>query len=271
MGSKVLLALVRVLVVVIALGVVGLGAFAKILIHDIEVRGNLIVNLTNMDSQGEDAAWRAFIRTAVGNQLRIWVAIATGSFSALATLLVLFGFHVQRMRLPTAFLLPLELLSALSMATAFAATLSLALSYPSALSNPNSSADLASFAMLLPLSRAYAIASGTGMFLGLTATMSFLIQAIHRLRDSKACSFEPTGSALSMSYGYQVPPVNDSRAGSPSQDEEKGLAGAAAAMGTGDSAQSKEESPVDWPLAVAQKMNVANIRPHRPWSEMPKK
>ena len=221
----------------------------------------MILNLANLASGDEDTVWRAFMRTAIDNQLRIWIAIGTGSFTTLTTILVLFGVCVQRMHLPTAFLLPLELLSSLSIATAFGATLSLALRYPTSLPNPGASSDLASFAMLLPLSRAYAIGAGTGMFLGFTATISFLIQTIHHVRDSKACSFEPTASTLGMGHEYQVTAV---------QDEEKGLVKEGADMGRRTSAESKGEGPVSWPQAVAKRIEAVNIRPHRPWSEIPK-
>lgn len=243
---------------------------AKLIVHDVEVRGFVILNLANLASQDEDAVWRAFMRTAIDNQLRIWIAIGTGSFTTLAALVVLLGVFVQRVHLPTAFLLPLELLSSLSMATAFGATLSLTLRYPTSLPNPNSSMDLASFAILLPISRAYAIGTGTGMFLGFTATFSFLIQTIHRVRDSKACSFEPTASTLGMGYEYQVSAMQESRTLSPVQDEEKGLAEAGASMGRRDSLESRTDGSVNWPQAVAKRMDAVNIRPHRPWSEMPK-
>lgn len=193
--------------------------------------------------------------------------MAAGSFSTLATGIVLLGVNVQRVRLPVAFLLPLELLSSLSMAAAFGATLSLTLGYPAALPNPNGSSDLASIAMLLPLSRAYAIASGSGMFLGLTSTISFLVHTIHRVRDSKACSFEPTGSSLGMSHDYQIPTklsedeIDD--------DEEKGLVGAGAGLGRSDSMKSKDGASSEWPLEGAKRTEPV-IRPHRPWSEMPK-
>lgn len=227
-----------------------------------------MLNLANLQAQDDDAVWRSFMRTAIDHQLHIWIAIASGSFTALATLLVLLGSQIQRMHLPTFFLLPLELLSSLSMATAFGATLSLALKYPTSLFNLNISSELASFAMLLPLSRAYAIATGAGMFFGLTSTISFLIRTIHRVRDSKACSFEPTTSTLGMGHGYQVPTIRDSKGDLEVQDEEKGLVEAAADMGRG-SEQSKEES-VRQPLAVAKKLDAVHVRPHRPWSEIPK-
>lgn len=228
-----------------------------------------MLNLANLESQDDDAVWRSFMRVAINNQLPIWIAIAAGSFTTLATVLVLFGSQIQRMRLPTFFLLPLELLSSLSMATAFGATLSLALKYPNSLFNLGISSELASFAMLLPLSRAYAITTGAGMFFGLTSTISSLVRTIHRVRDSKACSFEPMTSTLGMSHGYEVPAIRDSMAHSAVQDEEKGLVYAAADMGKRDLEQSGERT-ISWPLAVAKKLEAANVRPHRPWSEMPK-
>ncbi|KAF2445631.1 hypothetical protein P171DRAFT_512892 [Karstenula rhodostoma CBS 690.94] len=262
--------MLRVLVVMIALGVVGVGVWVRFIIQDINTRGFTILGVASLESQAEESTWRSFMQIAIDNNLRIWIAIAAGSFSAFASILIILSLAIQRLRLPTPFLLPFELFSSLSLATAFAATLSLALKFPATLSNSHSSADLASFAMLLPLSRGYAIGAGTGMFLSLTTTISFFIQTIHRVRDSKACSFEPTASGLGMSHEYQMPAMDVTQ----SRDEEKGLVGAGAEMGRRESVQSgkvKEGKVVSWPLAVAKKMEAANIRPHRPWSEMPKK
>ncbi|KAL5392574.1 hypothetical protein PMIN02_006085 [Paraphaeosphaeria minitans] len=263
----------------IALSVVGAGVWARFIIQDIQNHGFIILDVANLESQNEDAAWRAFILTAIETHLRIWVAIAAGAFSTLATLLVTLSTTLPRLRLPTPFLLPLELLSSLSLATAFAATLSLALKFPVILSNSPSSSDLAAFAMLLPLTRGYAIGAGGGMVFSLTTTTSFLVQTIHRIRDSKACSFEPTASGLGMGHEYQVPAMEGG--GAQSKDEEKGLAGAGAEMGGRESVQSgsgtgmgmgkRKGEKVSWPLAVAKKLDNANIRPHRPWSEMPRK
>ena len=109
------------------------------------------------------------------------------------------------------------------------------------------------------------------MLFGLTTTFSSLVQAIHRIRDSKACSFEPTGSSLGIGHGYQVPTMHDSWVEPSPGDEEKGLVGAGAQMGRRDSAQSKEEAVVSWPAAVARSSTGSNSRPHRPWSELPER
>jgi hypothetical protein len=130
--------------------------------------------------------------------------------------------------------------------------------------------------MLPPLARGYAIAAGTGTFFSLASTMSFLVQTIHRVRDSKACSFEPTASAPGMGYDYAASTGDTPQSG----DEEKGLAGAAADMGKLESEVSQsgsgkekeeEEEEVSWPLAAVKKTQAADTRPHRPWSELPKK
>lgn len=79
-----------------------------------------------------------------------------------------------------------------------------------------------------------------------------------------------------MGYEYQVSSIDGN--GLQSSDEEK-LVGAGADMGRRESVQSgvargKEEQAADTvsrPLAVATQMEAANIRPHRPWSEMPRK
>lgn len=70
-----------------------------------------------------------------------------------------------------------------------------------------------------------------------------------------------------MDYGYQIPTTQEGQ----SVDEEKGLVGAGAEMGKSESKQSGTEEAGSWPLAVAKRAEPAVVRPHRPWSEMPKK
>lgn len=94
-GNAVLIGL-RGFAVLIALAVVGLGAWctlcrllpfwdvvilvlttptAKVIIHDAEVRGDLVLDLAGLPADREEA-WRSYIDDAVNSQTRIWIAIA---------------------------------------------------------------------------------------------------------------------------------------------------------------------------------------------------
>jgi hypothetical protein len=52
---------------------------AKFIIRDIEDRGFAILDLANLESPAENSSWRAFMRTAIDSQLRLWIAIAAVS------------------------------------------------------------------------------------------------------------------------------------------------------------------------------------------------
>jgi len=168
----------------------------------------------------------------------------------------------------------------LSMGTAFGAIMSLVMKFPSSIDTA-SSPDLESWAMLLPLTRAYAIATGSCMFLLIITSITSLIKAVHRLRDSKACSFEPTASSLGIDHSYQAVAPRTSRGPVPTMydpakpldahiaDEEKGLVGAGAEMGRRESRQSQTEMEVSWPIGVRKPEEAVQKRPSRPWSEIP--
>lgn len=187
---------------------------------------------------------------------------------------------------------PLELLCTLAMTAAFASTLTLALNltpYDTPLLSTSNSADLTSFHMLLALTKGYAIAAGTGAFVLLCTSASALIHTCHRARNAKPCSFEPTASALGMGHGYQavvprtsrgpVPTLYDPQKPIPAElvqmqggnDEEKGFANAGAEMGRRESVARSEGEGISGPLGLKRPEEVAQMRPARPWSEMPKR
>lgn len=187
--------------------------------------------------------------------------------------------------------IPLELLAMLAMAATFGAALSLTLKFGSPTLVTAPAPDLKTFSVLIPLSQAYAIAAGTGLFFLLTTWLTSIVQTCNRARDSKPCSFEPTASALGMGHGYQAEVPKQSRGPIPtlydpdlplpdfekdtrgSSDEEKSLAGDGAAMGRRDSANAEfvDDKEISGPLGLQKPEEVANMRPARPWSEMPKR
>ena len=90
-GAAILTTL-RVLGVIAALAVVGLGAWGMlyharklqwtltnradiIMVHDVEVRGSVLLDAVNIPQDKEDA-WQAFFDAVVNSQTRIWIAIA---------------------------------------------------------------------------------------------------------------------------------------------------------------------------------------------------
>jgi hypothetical protein len=204
------------------------------------------------------------------------------------------------MHMPAWFAIPLELITTLSTGAAFGAALSLTLKLGSPALTTAPAPDLKTFAMLIPLSKAYAITTGTGLLLLLITSMTATIQACSRLgRDAKPCSFEPTASGLGMGHGYQaalpkksrgpIPTLYDpnmplpefdeketqSRSrGSSVGDEEKVIvgAGAGAELARRDSANSRmgDDKEISGPLGLQRRpTEVANMmRPARPWSEM---
>jgi len=271
-----------------------------------EIRGELILGSVLLRPDSQDA-WRQIFDAAVTSQTRVWVAMATvrttnpstpietnpmqGCFTAIATVLITLSEKTERMHITAWFAIPLELISMLAMAAAFGATLSLTLKIgaPELVTAP--APDLKTFAVLLPLSRAYAIVAGTGLFLILTTLMTSIVQSCNRVRDSKPCSFEPTASGLGMGHGYQATLPKQSRGPVPtlydpdmelpdfekqersSSDEEKGLAGAGAEMGRRDSANADlaDDKTISGPLGLQRPEDVAQMRPSRPWSEMSKR
>ncbi|KAF1963730.1 hypothetical protein CC80DRAFT_12266 [Byssothecium circinans] len=314
--STAALTALRVLGIVVALGVAVLGAWSKFIIHDIDTTGASVLNSATLESQEKKDAWQSFFKVAVGSTIKIYIAIAAASFTALTTTILLLSQPLPFLRLPTLLSLPLEILSTLSISAAFAAALSAAMSTTnytfSSRINPSTdlpanmimldtstSALLKAFSALLPLSKAFAIAAGVGAFLMICLSASTVIQTCHRARDSKPCSFEPTASALGMGHGYHavgvpriskgaVPTIYDPLKPDPTAqgglgDEERGILGQGAEMGRRDSGTSslrmekrdmggdERGGDISGPIGLKRPEEVAQMRPARPWSEMPKR
>lgn len=186
---------------------------------------------------------------------------------------------------------PLEFITMLSMAAAFGATLSLTLKLGDPALTTAPAPDLRTFAMLIPLSKAYAITAGGALFLLLISWITSLVQTCHRAGDSKACSFEPTASTLGIGHGYQAPMPRTSRGPVPtfydpskpmpdldkeariSSDEEQGLIVGGVELGRVDSVNGSVagDKEITGPLGLKKPSEVANMRPARPWSEAPKR
>lgn len=291
MGAATIAVMVmRMLVVVISLAIVGMSAWAKVIIHDMEIRGNVILESILLRPEAQEA-WRQLFDSAVNSQTRIWVTIACGCFTAITTILIFLSQKTERMHMSAYLAIPLELTAMLAMGAAFGATLSLTLKIGTPVLVTAPAPDLKTFSVLVPLSKSYAIAAGIGVFLLLTTWMTSVIQTCNRARDSKPCSFEPTASSLGMGHGYQarlpkksrgpIPTLYDPTMSLPdfekqersSSDEEKGLATAGADLGRRDSANSDlaDDTQISGPLGLQRPEEVANMRPARPWSEMPKR
>ncbi|KAF2267488.1 hypothetical protein CC78DRAFT_541720 [Lojkania enalia] len=281
----------RTLAVAVALAVIGLGAWVQHTVHDVEIRGTVVVDVTRL-SVDEDNKWLDFMDAVVDSQIQIWVAIGSGCFAFLAGVHILLSIKVDRFKVSRYILVPVELLSMIVMGGAFAATLTLAIKLAPRCRDLDtaSSPDLASFAMLCPLSTGYSIASGVGWFVLAITSTAATIAACHHRREQKACSFEPTASALGMSHGYQAvtPPMPRStiptmydpskpEPASPVKDpgeEEIGLAIAAAEMGKVDlgiGLKDGEDHEISGPLSLKKPEEVRQMRPARPWSEAPKR
>ncbi|KAH7378273.1 hypothetical protein BKA66DRAFT_610409 [Pyrenochaeta sp. MPI-SDFR-AT-0127] len=295
-GKTVLIGL-RVLAVIVTLAVVGLGAWIKFIIHDIGIRGDGILDIISLESPIKDQDWRDYFTMVLSGVTRIWVSIATASFASLASILITLAIVIDRMRMSSTVLVPIECLSMCAMATAFGTSLSLAMSL-NAFSNSRldavDSPELASFAMLMPLSKGYVLAAGIGWFLILVACIVATANACNRARAKESCSFEPTASALGMAHGYQavipntprdrVPTMYDpqrplrAEPESPKSDEEKGFANEGSQMGRRDSGLSEiGKTSIDVGkeitglLSLEKPQKVLQIRPSRPWSEVPRK
>ncbi|PVH95607.1 hypothetical protein DM02DRAFT_617813 [Periconia macrospinosa] len=290
----------RVLALVVMMGVVALTAWSKIIIIDIERRGASVVDTMIFNTEADREAWRSFFSVVLNNGFKIWIALACGSFTILATLTVLLSNLIAKLHLRPLITIPLQALSTLATTTAFAFTLSATLSltnftfsasYASApgmtFLDTSTSRDLKTFSAMPPFSQTYTIGSGSAaLLLGIT-TVASLIQSCCAGRSGKACSFEPTASRLGMSHGYQAdePTMFDPAKPEPAavmmMDEEKGsLLGGAADMGgrrspdgsvrMGMGGQQELSDGISGPLGLKKPEDVVLMRPARPWSEMPK-
>jgi hypothetical protein len=221
------------------------------------------------------------------------------AFASLAGVIIVLASILDRMRMSPALLAPIECLCMCAMAISFGTALSFTLSldvFSKTRLDASTSADLMTFAMLVDLSRGYAIAAGVGGLLFLVVCVMVTVNACNRARDKESCSFEPTASALGMGHGYvaiTVPPTSRSRVPTMYDprlplrfDEESNLgendarekesATKDVEIGRADSVVSEEgrisfelEKEITGPLSLQKPERVLQIRPSRPWSELP--
>ncbi|KAF1945598.1 hypothetical protein EJ02DRAFT_509285 [Clathrospora elynae] len=293
--GKPIFMVLRVLSLIAALGVVGLGAWTKFIVHDVDVRGTAIIEMIRPE-QSKEQYWRAYFTAVLNGVVRLWISIAGAAFASLAAAIIVLATLSTRMHMSSAVLIPIECLCMCAMATTFGTSLSFVLSLNSfneAGLGGVTSPDLMMFAMLVPLSKGYVAAAGTGWFLFLVAFIVATIDACNRAREKESCSFEPTASALGMSHGYAttIPPamrsrvptmydplkslkVDPEKAPRVKDEEEKDSMSKSGDLGRADSVVSQEgrmsfelekekEIPAPLPGRVLQ------IRPSRPWSELP--
>jgi hypothetical protein len=206
---------------------------------------------------------------------------------------------LDRMRISPSVLAPIECLCTCAMAASFGTALSftsiLNTFSPSRL-DASTSTDLMYFAMLVDLSRGYAIAAGAGGLLFLIACIIATLDTCNHARERESYSFRPTASALGMGFGYAaiaVPPISRSRIptmydprlplrfdevkernstqGSESaiKDIEMGRADLNESEDRRISIEFEKEQDITGPLSLAKPDRVLQIRPLRPWSELP--
>ena len=226
------------------------------------------------------------------NQLLIYQSVLTtqAAFASLAGIIIVLTNILQRMRIASSVIIPIESLCMCAMAAALGVSLSFNMSletFSKTRLDTATSPDLTKFAMLVDLSRGYTIAAGAGWFLFLVTFITATIDACRRAREKESCSFEPTASALGMGHGYAavVPPPSRSRVPTmydpriPSTLFEQNAYGRASVgkdieMGRADSVLSQEgrisyefEKEISGPLSLEKPSKVQQMRPSRPWSE----
>ncbi|KAF2730889.1 hypothetical protein EJ04DRAFT_499695 [Polyplosphaeria fusca] len=288
-AGQIVLAGLRTLVLLVALAVIGLGAWVQHTVHDVEVRGEVVIEMIAMPAAGKDK-WQAFFDAVLGSEMRVWIAIGGGCFAFIAGMLVLLSSKVNRLKVSCYVLVPLELLSMITMAGAFTASLSLAVKLDSSCNglDASTSGDLMAFGMLCPLSKGWSISGGIGVAVLAITSLTALID-LCRHRSKHTCSFEPTASALGMGHGYQavvpplargdIPTLYDPRKpipgtpARPPREDEIGLADAGAPMGVQEPGFIDQHidavSQISGPLGLEKPETVRQMRPARPWSEAP--
>lgn len=207
---------------------------------------------------------------------------------------------LERMRMSTKVLIPLEYVAMCTMAGAFGAALSFAMAlhpYNAFLDTVGSPA-LVDFEKMGLISKIMVVAAGTAGFLLLVLCISVTVAAVNRARAKETCSFEPTASGLGMGHGYQAAAPTTSHSRVPTMydprrpldgkkemkmvDEEEtiGFASQGSQMSFSDSGLSEMrrvqgvlEKDIRGQLNainVEKPPQVLAIRPSRPWSEAPK-
>ncbi|KAB2104322.1 hypothetical protein AG0111_0g7500 [Alternaria gaisen] len=287
-GKSILLSL-RVLALIIALGSLGLGAWSQFIIRDINRRGTGILEMVQPEPQ-QAQLWKDYFIAVLAGAIKIWISIACAAFVSLAGIIIVLTNILQRMRIASSVIIPIESLCMCAMAAALGVSLSFNMSletFSKTRLDTATSPDLTKFAMLVDLSRGYTIAAGAGWFLFLVTFITATIDACRRAREKESCSFEPTASALGMGHGYAavVPPPSRSRVPTmydpriPSTLFEQNAHGRASVgkdieMGRADSVLSQEgrisyefEKEISGPLSLEKPSKVQQMRPSRPWSE----
>lgn len=287
----------RVLVVIVAMVLGGLGAWTKVILHDIDIRGVAVLESVGLESSSDEQFWRNFFDTVLGGIPKIWIAIAASCLASLTGVFVLLSTIFDSMRAPAKFLIPVETLTMCAMFTTFGAVLSFVFSLSTFFTNrlnAASSSDLAMFTTIIPLSKAYIVTAGAAASLIMTTFIISIVDACNRARVKASCSFEPSASALGMDYGQsaitpmavrsRVPtmylPGNaryESQKGAIEDidDEEKGFAKEIGPMGRNDSAlsnhttasQQEIERQITGPVSLQKPEDTLIVRPARPWSE----
>ncbi|KAL6710462.1 hypothetical protein ACN47E_008510 [Coniothyrium glycines] len=287
----------RVLAVIMAMAVVGLGAWMKVIIDDIEIRGFTILDVTQLQPQSDDVYFRNFFNTVLGGDLRMLVTIGASSLASFLCIFVLIATVFDRMRISVTVLVSMEAISMCAMATAFATSLSFALSVdafsPNRL-NTAGSTELILFAMTIPLSKGLNVAAGSGWFVVLVAFIVATVSACNRRQVKEICFFEPNASSLGMGHGPDVvmPITVRSRVptmylpGSPLQEAHRGIieegdeetrsfATEGREMARSDSALSQysyssrsTEIGITALPKLKKPQDMLQVRPGRPWSEL---
>ncbi|KAF2011947.1 hypothetical protein BU24DRAFT_412492 [Aaosphaeria arxii CBS 175.79] len=270
-GAAVLVGL-RSLVIIMALAVVGTGAWKIHTIHDFDRRGQAVLNFTSLNDD-KKTTWLNFFKAALRNEQRIWISVGTGALSFVAMLYIFLALKIDRMKVSPKFLVPLEFLTMLSMAAAFVFSLVTTIDVsPLCVGlDTASDSDLNTFGLFCPMDKGHAAAGGVGVLVLAITSMSAIVSACKRRGGKQNLSFEPDASILDANYDYSSAAASE--IGGPTRsvaEEQIGLANSAAPMGGRDfwPTQEKEDTNVSGPLHLqAPKEAEAQMRPARPWSE----
>ncbi|KAF1361582.1 hypothetical protein EJ07DRAFT_153823 [Lizonia empirigonia] len=291
-GSKTTLTMLRSLALIGAIIVFGLGIWTLIIINDIVDRGQVVFEIFRSRLTDDAPLWSWFIAAAARGTARTGILIVFTSITALAILLIITSNRVYWLRISSSLVMLIEFTAAASSIAVSGCALSLR-----AFSTPPyatlDSADLSYFALLDPLSRAMALTSAATVILLVTTCIASLINLYkHRKQTKDVRSFEPTVSALGMSYGFHalhpqprttrnaIPTMYDpykafqKGPGKPPNAKQVTFANEGAWMSRKDSrwsvsttSQSGIEGDIMRLLEVKRAKRVVLVRPARPWKE----
>ncbi|RMZ69529.1 hypothetical protein GMOD_00006356 [Pyrenophora seminiperda CCB06] len=290
---------IRVLALLVALAIVGLGAWSIIIVRDIEDRSAAVLKTVHPESEMMGHMWEKFFIITIHSIVKLWISMATAAFASLGGIIAVLAAMFDRKQVPSAVLIPLEFLCMCAMGTALGVSLSFTMDldeFTKSRLEAGGQPDLLKWAVLVHLSRGYAIGAGAGWFLFLVTSITAVIAACCRLQERESCSFEPTASALGMGHGHDavLPPQSRSRVPTMYDPQvPKGLkeklgklperqntqrrdsVGRTVEMARSDTVVSQDgrisfeddnEMPV--PLTLEQPERAQQWRPSRPWSEL---